>query len=656
MCGFAGAMYLGDASRKADMREAVRAMTETLRLRGPDDSGLWADMDEGVALGHRRLSVIELSEQGHQPMVSPSGRFVAAYNGEIYNHLTIREELTRSGHVIAWRGQSDTETLLAAISAWGLEAALRRFVGMFAFALWDKSERTLYLVRDRLGEKPLYYAALPNVLIFGSELKALRRHPEWMGGLSPGSASLYFRLGYVPAPNSIYEGVYKLPAGTVLKVPNAARQIPSPKQYWSVREAYIRGVASPLDMPEGEAITALDGLLQDAVAGQMVADVPLGAFLSGGIDSSSVVALMQAQSSKRVRTFTIGFKEASYNEAAQAADVARHLGTEHTELYVTPDDAIQIVPTLPSVFDEPFADPSQIPTALVSSLARRHVTVSLSGDGGDELFGGYNRYFWGRDIWQTISWLPKNVRVALAKCFSSISPTAWDSVLGAQWLPQSLRLPQAGDKLHKLAAILPAKNNKELYSGLVSLWQQPACIVPSSIEPGTLLTENAWPAGVSEFETGMMLVDMMTYLPDDILVKLDRAAMSVSLESRVPFLDHRVVEFAWRIPLSMKIKRHRGKWILREVLARYLPKRLFERPKMGFGVPIGHWLRTNLRPWAEDLLDRIRVAHDGLVSWPAVEQAWQEHLGGQRNHQYRLWTVLMFQAWLDAERSGSPHG
>ena len=577
-------------------------------------------------------------------MVSACGRYVIAFNGEIYNHQELRGELGE----LAWRGHSDTETMLAAIAHWGLEAALQRFVGMFAFALWDCRERALHLARDRFGEKPLYYGRMGNAFLFGSELKALQQHPAWRGEIDRNVLALYLRHNHVPAPYSIYKGISKLPPGTLLTLGAETWGEAVPRPYWSLRKIAESGIAQPFAGSEGEAVETLDGLLRSAVRGQMMADVPLGAFLSGGVDSSLVVALMQAQSSRPVKTFTIGFSDAQYNEAEYAKAVARHLGTEHTELYVTPDQAREVIPRLPEIYDEPFADSSQIPTLLVAQLARQHVTVSLSGDGGDELFGGYNRYLWADAIWRKVRWLPKIGRRALGGALTALPPRTWDRLFQAA--PSGLRQRTPGDKLHKLAEILAADSPEQVYLNLVSQWKTPAAVALGSREPQTLLIDPAQRSALPEFIQRMMLLDAVSYLPDDILTKVDRAAMAVSLETRTPFLDHRVAEFAWHLPLAMKINHGVGKWPLRQVLYRYVPQNLIERPKMGFAVPVGAWLRGPLINWAEDLLDEARLREEGYFDPAPIRRKWQEHLSGKRNWQDCLWNVLMFQEWLARQR------
>ncbi|MDH4099966.1 MAG: asparagine synthase (glutamine-hydrolyzing) [Nitrospirota bacterium] len=652
MCGIAGSLQFSSNSNNYELQATTLKMSDMLVHRGPDDSGIWVDDTVGVALGHRRLSILDLSPEGHQPMVSACGRYVIAFNGEVYNYLEIRMELEGQSQRIApgWRGHSDTEVMLAAISRWGIEAAVRRFVGMFAFALWDREERSLHLVRDRMGEKPLYYGWVNGTFLFGSELKALRAHPAFRAEIDRDALALFLRHNYIPAPYSIYRNIFKLIPGTILTIRAASKDSRlSPVAYWSVKECAEAGERAPFEGTEEEAVACLESLISSSVRQQMVADVPLGAFLSGGIDSSTVVALMQAQSDRPVKTFTIGFEEKGYNEALHAKEVAQHLGTDHTELYVTPAEARDVIPRLPALYDEPFSDSSQIPTFLVSQMARRHVTVSLSGDGGDELFGGYNRYFWGRSIWNKTGWLPVPARKVTASALTALSPRTWDALFdkGGGLLPRAARVKAPGDKLHKLAEVLPARNPETIYKMLVSHWKNPAAVVIAAKERPTVLTDEGQWADLADFTHRMMYLDMMTYLPDDILVKVDRASMGVSLESRVPFLDHRVVEFAWRIPLKMKIRNNEGKWILRQVLYKHVPRELMERPKMGFGVPIDEWLRGPLKEWAEALLDEKRLRDEGYFDPRPIREKWQEHLSGARNWQYYLWDVLMFQVWLE---------
>ncbi len=642
MCGIAGFLTL----IKTDNPFAIATrMADAIVHRGPDDAGAWVDEAAGVALAHRRLAILDLTPAGAQPMISACGRYVMVFNGEVYNFEEIRIELEKAGAAPAWRGHSDTEVMLVAIATWGLEAALKKFVGMFAFALWDRENRTLTLARDRLGEKPLYYGRQGGVFLFGSELKALKQHPAFEGEVDREALALYLRYCTIPAPRSIYRGIHKLTPGTLLRVCASDRQLSEPMPFWLLNDVAEQGQREFFQGSDAEAVAALEAKLLDAVRLQQIADVPLGAFLSGGIDSSTIVALMQAQSTRPVRTFTIGFQEAGYNEAEHAKAIARHLGTDHTELYVTPAQAQAVIPRLATLYDEPFADSSQIPTYLVSQMARERVTVSLSGDGGDELFGGYNRYAWATKILQR----PRFLRKLLAHGLTALSPLVLNRLCRAlaPVVPKSMRFGLPGDKAHKLASILGAESQVAIYRGLVSTWPAPADVVLGSEEPATLLDDPSRWADVSEFEHRMMYLDAMSYLPDDTLVKVDRAAMGVSLETRVPFLDHRVVEFAWQLPLSMKIRDGQGKWILRQVLYKYVPRNLIERPKTGFGVPIDSWLRGPLREWAEDLLDESRLRREGFFNSAPIRQKWTEHLSGQRNWQYHLWGILMFQEWLD---------
>ncbi|HEV2915760.1 MAG TPA: asparagine synthase (glutamine-hydrolyzing) [Pyrinomonadaceae bacterium] len=662
MCGIIGFLNTTRHRQPADeMQATARRMSDTLLHRGPDDEGSWVDASAGLAFGFRRLSIIDLSPEGHQPMTSMDGRYVIIFNGEIYNFRELRRELEASGH--RFRGHSDTEVMLAAFSQWGFEQGVKRLNGMFALALWDKRERVLHLTRDRIGEKPLYYGLVGGTFLFGSELKALKAHPSFRAEINRDALALFLRYNYIPAPYSIYKDIQKLPPGTYLSLQAesissgssaAGQSVPLPRAYWSAREVAEAGVAAPFEGTESEAVAELETLLGDAVGLRMVADVPLGAFLSGGVDSSTVVALMQAQSERPVRTFSIGFTEEAYDEARHARAVAAHLKTDHTELYVTPEDAMAVIPRLPALYDEPFSDSSQIPTFLVSQLARRHVTVSLSGDGGDELFAGYNRYLLGESVWNKIGWMPKASRAVAAGALTTVSPRAWDRAftgLLKPFLPSRLHQRTPGDRLHKLAEILTVHDPEAMYMNLVSHWKQPARLVKGAAEPTTTLTDTAQWANLPSFIQRMMYLDTVTYLPDDILVKVDRASMGVSLEARVPFLDHRVVEFSWRMPLSWKIRDGESKWPLRQILYKHVPRDLIERPKMGFGIPIGEWLRGPLRDWAEALLGEKRLKEEGFLNPQPVRQKWTEHLGRGHNWQYYIWDVLMFQGWLERERA-----
>jgi len=649
VCGVAGYLQPGGF----DPNEAARiaaAMTDVIRHRGPDDSGAWVDGDAGIALGHRRLAILDLSPAGHQPMVSASGRFVLVFNGEIYNFRELRAELTQLGH--QFRGGSDTEVMLAAFSQWGIRLAVGRFNGMFAFAVWDRAERVLHLGRDRAGEKPLYYGWMGGTLLFGSELKALRAHPQCDAEIDRDALAVYLRLGYVPCPYTIYRGIFKLPPGTLLNIRGAqGAGAATPLAYWSAREIAERGCADPFTGSAPAALEQFDALLRDAVKIRMEADVPLGAFLSGGLDSSAVVALMQAQSERPVRTFTIGFLEGGYNEAQHGKAVAQHLGTAHSELCVTPAEALALIPRLPTLYDEPFADPSMIPTFLVSEFARRQVTVSLSGDGGDELFGGYGRYRLGRTLWRSLSWIPGPVRRgAAALALPSAAPRRLSQIVDTLARPvtgtRSLR-----ERLRQAADVLSVPSSTALYHYLMSYWKAPTTIVPGASEPPIPQTDPARWANVPGIAHQMMYLDLVTYLPDDILVKLDRASMGVSLESRVPLLDHRVIEFAWRLPPHLRIRGGEGKWLLRQLVHRHVPRGLVERPKMGFGVPISAWLRDPLRDWAEALLDETRLRREGMLDPRPIRTKWKEHVSDRTRWDYDLWAVLMFQAWSEATTS-----
>lgn len=637
MCGLVG--FLGGATPAGEDAALLRSMSDTLVHRGPDDSGYWCDSAQRIGLGHRRLAILDLSSAGHQPMTSASGRFVIVINGEIYNHLALRKAL---GQAIRWRGRSDTETLLAGIEAWGLEGTLKKTIGMFAIALWDRHTSTLMLARDRLGEKPLYYgwqgSGKQRVFMFGSELKALKIHPMFSAGIDRGALCLLLRHNYIPAPYSIYQNIGKLEPGSLLSI-SMAQPEPTIWKYWDVTAVAIAGAAKPFTGSAHEAVDALEILAKDAVHHQMMADVPLGAFLSGGVDSSTVVALMQAQSTRPVKTFTIGFHETGYNEAEHALAVAKHLGTDHSELYVTHQDALAVIPRLPDLYCEPFADSTQIPNVLLSQLAKQQVTVALSGDAGDELFCGYDRYLLTQDQWRKLSLVPTSLRAWAAACITAVPPAAWD------------RLCISGERMHKRADLLASATVDALYLKRVSHIDNPSAWVIDGHEPLTCLTGQADNlAGLQAMER-MMALDTISYLPDDILAKVDRAAMGVSLETRVPFLDHRLVEFAWRLPLDYKLRHGQSKWALREVLYRYLPRELMDRPKQGFSVPLGDWLRGPLRAWAESLLDESRLRREGFFHAGPIRRLWAAHLSGERNWMPQLWNVLMFQAWLERQQA-----
>lgn len=651
MCGFVGATKGVSSLRN----EILAIMCDQLMHRGPDSSGIWLEADGLLGMGHRRLSIQDLSPAGHQPMASKCERFVLVFNGEIYNHLKLREELSNQQADVAWRGHSDTETILACFSIWGVEATLKKMVGMFAIALWDRRKKLLTLARDRLGEKPLYWGWSGDLLLFASELKAIKAHPEFTPEINRDSLTLLLRHSYIPAPYSIYSGIHKLMPGHLIEISLAGdiskSKTTSSKAYWSVNEVVQAGLSDPFSGSLTDAVDVLESQLKNSISDQMLSDVPLGAFLSGGIDSSTVVALMQCQTNKPVKTFTIGFDETGYNEAVHAKAVAQHIGTDHTEIYVQPNDALSVIPKLPHMYCEPFADSSQIPTFLVSQLAKQHVTVALSGDGGDELFGGYNRYLAVQKVWRPLHKMPEFVRYLAAFGLNSLSPSGWDRLFEQlkPVLPKRLQLSIPGEKARKLGEVLKIKDGAAFYRQLTSHWVDPESLVINGKEPLTQITDNNSWAETDNLEHFMMALDAKTYMSDDILTKVDRAAMACSLETRVPMLDHRVFELAWKMPLDYKIREGQGKWLLRQVLYRYVPKELIERPKMGFGIPLDSWLRGPLRDWAEALLDEQRLHNEGYLNPAPIRQLWTEHLSGNKNWQYHLWNVLMFQAWLEQQ-------
>lgn len=629
MCGISGLLSFN--SWEETYPFILRDMLLSMPHRGPNASGIWLDESSGIGLGHVRLSILELTEAGAQPMHSACDRFVLSFNGEIYNHLKLRDQLEHEGHIIQWRGHSDTETLLACFSAWGIEKTLQATVGMFAIALWDKQKKQLTLARDRLGEKPLYWGWCNQSLLFGSELKALKAHPDFVSQIDRDALALLLQYNYIPAPYSIYKNIEKLPAGSYVQIQaNDTRHTIEIKKYWDLKAVMQKGLDQPFQGDALEAANLLEQKLVQSISEQMLADVPLGAFLSGGVDSSTVVALMQSQSTKPIKTFAIGFNERGYNEAEFAKEVARHLGTEHTELYVSAEDALSVIAKLPKVYCEPFADSSQIPTFLVMQMAKQYVTVALSGDAGDELFGGYNTYQMAAKVWNSVSKLPYPLRKIATQILGKI-PT-----------------PQ---KIQKLIYVLPAQNREEFYQFLVTHWKTPNNVVKGAQTVGTVFnTPNQW-VKTDCFEQWMMAIDTSQYMVDDILVKVDRAAMANSLETRVPMLDHRVVEFAWQLPLDYKIKNGIGKNILRDVLYKHVPRELIERPKKGFSIPLAQWLRGPLREWAENLLSEQRLQVEDYFYVEPIRKIWKEHLSGKQDHATRLWSILMFQAWLDEQNS-----
>ncbi|RYE43039.1 MAG: asparagine synthase (glutamine-hydrolyzing) [Hyphomicrobiales bacterium] len=665
MCGIAGVFAFGPSG---GLERIARDMGASLHHRGPDAGDVWVDAVGQVALAHRRLAVVDLSPAGNQPMRSPSGRLVVVFNGEIYNHLDIRAELRAAGLSPSWRGTSDTETLAAALEHWGITGTLERTVGMFALAVFDTNSRTLTLARDRFGEKPLYYGWTAGTFAFASELKAMRSLPSFRNAVSRRALAEYLRYAYVPAPFSIYEDIFKLEPGCILTIDRTPPaqppgQVPiAPaaygslrlQRYWSLSDAVARGQVSQIHS-EPEALELLNARLNEAVRLQCQADVPLGAFLSGGVDSSAIVALMQKQTSRPVQTFTVAFDEEGFDESVHARAVARHLQSDHSELHVSAEDARSVIPRLPFMYDEPFGDSSQIPTHLLCQAARKHVTVALSGDAGDELFGGYNRYLWGPRIWDKVSVLPYPARQVLSGGVRLAATLPLDRMTPTRRMKGAVR---ASEKLHKLAhAMHGARSVDELYRNLCSQWKKPHSVVlglecdaaahPLPAEIARCL------AGIHDPQARMMLQDAVTYLPDDILCKVDRAAMAISLETRVPFLDHRVAELAWRLPPSMKIRGGTGKWALRQILYRHVPRNLIERPKAGFAVPVGRWLKGPLREWAEDHLDAGRLAREGFLNSAPIRKAWAEHLDGRQDWTSQLWTVLMFQTWLQSTTQGS---
>ncbi len=644
MCGLAGLIQAEPGSRDG-VAGVIGAMTETLEHRGPDDQGIYVDPSGRVALGFRRLAIIDLSELGHQPMVSASGRFTMVFNGEVFNHQALRRELAAGG--ATFRGHSDTETILAAFEAWGIRAAVRRFVGMFAIAVWDGERQELTLLRDRLGIKPLFIYAEPGLVTFGSELKALHQGPSFEATLDPASVLAYLRYLYVPAPATIFQRVRKLEAGHLLTIRDPAAPLPASEPFWSLGEVAAAGRAAQLGGDDAAVVAQFDALLVDAVRLRMEADVPLGALLSGGVDSSTVVAVMQELSPRPVRTFTIGFDRAVHDEAGYAREIAAHLGTDHTELYLTGDAALDVVPRLAEMYDEPLANPSQIPTYLVCQLARQHVTVALTGDGADELFAGYNRYVHGERMIARAASLPGPLRHLVSRGLAAVGPEGWDRVeqVAGRLVPGAGRVRLAGSKAHKLSRLMAADTAFEQYRSLMSMWDAPAGFLRHPV-PEVDRTRGVFDGPAPLLER-MMLADQMTYLPDDLLAKVDRASMAVSLEARVPLLDHRLVEFSWRLPRQYKVRDGRGKWILRQSAYRRVPRALLEREKVGFTVPIREWLRGPLRPWAEAMLTPEKLEATGLLAPAAVRAAWDRFQAGQGDDGLGLWALCQLQAWCE---------
>jgi asparagine synthase (glutamine-hydrolysing) len=648
MCGIAG--FWSEPAEAVNMIAIVRRMTGAISHRGPDDEGHWCDPQVGIALGHRRLAVLDVSPLGHQPMRSCSGRYQIVFNGEIYNFEELREELVNGGE--RFRGGSDTEVMLAGFERWGIFTALRRFVGMFAFAVWDHDERKLYLCRDRFGEKPLYFGWMGSTLLFGSDLAALRQHPDCTCDIDRDVLAKYFRYGYVPSPGSIYSNISKVdPGSSVVLSRNGQDRSTHTFHYWKARDMVECGLRSPFEGSDEDATDALETAIRRGVDQEMVSDVPLGAFLSGGLDSSTIVAIMQSLSVRPVRTFTIGFKESTYDESGYASKVAAQLGTDHFELLLSPAEAMAVIHKLPWLYSEPFADPSQIPTFLVAEFARRHVTVALSGDGADELLGGYDRYYWGERVWTRLSRLPQSARSFLAAGLSAISPNSWDRVnqIVSKVIPDRYQVVGAGEKCHKLAAMLTARSRDSLYTDLISICHHSEDVVLPSSETVVGLPENSIDSRNMGFMAAAMFQDTVSYLPDDILVKVDRAAMGVSLETRAPFLDHRIAELCWRMPRHLKIRNSERKWLLRRVIQRYLPQYNDNRPKMGFAIPLADWLRGPLRPWAEDLLSSDRLKKGGYLNVGYIRNRWAQHLSGHHDAHRFLWSVLMFQGWLERQ-------
>ena len=655
MCGFTGFIQNDRINGGRNIETILNEMNGSISHRGPDDEGVWIDNESGVALAHRRLSIIDLSTHGSQPMLSNSNRFVIVYNGEVYNYLDIKKELTQVGIKCNWKGSSDTEVILAAIEYWGLEESLKRFVGMFSFALWDRKYKTLSLARDRVGEKPLYFGWQKETFLFGSELKALRAHPNFLNDINRDSISLLLRHNCIPSPYSIYNEIYKLEPGKFISLNRKdalTKKIPEQKVYWELDGFLNKKTINSFTGSRSEAIDSLESLLTNSVKGQLQSDVPLGAFLSGGVDSSLVVAIAQKVSKTPIKTFTIGSDDKNYNEAHHAKRISKFLGTNHTELYLSPNEIIDVIPMLPNIYDEPFSDSSQLPTFLISKLAKEKVSVALSGDGGDEIFGGYNRYIWVSKIWEKTRKVPLPIRKLISKMILAIpySKLNYSYNLINQFLKNNKIPIDFGDRLHKLSEVLPMDSAQDIYFNLCSHWKNPTDIIINCNEPKTKFSDFNNKNNELDIVNYMMNLDLITYLPDDILVKIDRASMANSLEVRVPLLDHRIINFGRSLPLNYKIYNNQNKWILRKILYKYVPKELMTQRKMGFSIPIGKWLRGPLRDWADSLFDKQKIDQDGYFDGELIKRKWSQHLSGKYNFQYQLWDVLMFQAWLNSNK------